>query len=198
MRPGTRPDRRHVSRCAHDLAADRARDHRRHQGRLDDRADHDDEGSDRARDHAALPHRGRRGGGADDGAQLQDRGPRTASVSIEAAGLAPVGTHAATSGALASGAERRDDWRFAAKAPGSATVTATARTESDVDAVELPIPILPFGIRREVGKSGSVVGAGEADDDRRHARSVESGRAIDRRLACAVARRIAFSARSTS
>ena len=41
-------------------------------------------------------------------------------------------------------------------------MTATAKTESDVDAVELPIPIVPFGIRREVGKSGSVVGAGEA------------------------------------
>jgi uncharacterized protein YfaS (alpha-2-macroglobulin family) len=41
-------------------------------------------------------------------------------------------------------------------------VTATAKTESDVDAVELPIPVLPFGIRREVGTSGSIVGAGEA------------------------------------
>jgi uncharacterized protein YfaS (alpha-2-macroglobulin family) len=88
--------------------------------------------------------------------------PRTASVSIQASGLEPVGAQAGTSGALTSGAERRDDWRFAAKAPGSATVTATAKTESDVDAVELPIPILPFGIRREVGSSGSVIGAGEA------------------------------------
>lgn len=88
--------------------------------------------------------------------------PRTASVSIQAAGLDAVGTHAGTSGSLASGAERRDDWRFAAKAPGAATVTATARTESDVDAVELPIPVLPFGIRREVGSSGSLLGAGEA------------------------------------
>ena len=87
---------------------------------------------------------------------------RTASVSIEAAGLTPVGTHAATTGSLTSGTERRDDWRFAARTPGSTTVTATARTESDVDAVELPIPVLPFGIRREVGTSGSVVGAGEA------------------------------------
>jgi alpha-2-macroglobulin len=86
---------------------------------------------------------------------------RTAAVSIESAGLAPVGTHVATTGALAGGAERRDDWRFAAKAPGAATVTATAKTESDVDAVELPIPILPFGIRREVGKSGSIIGTAE-------------------------------------
>jgi uncharacterized protein YfaS (alpha-2-macroglobulin family) len=87
---------------------------------------------------------------------------RTASVSIEATGLETIGSHAATTGALASTAERRDDWRFAAKAPGAATITATAKTESDVDAVELPIPILPFGIHREVGTSGSVVGAGEA------------------------------------
>lgn len=88
--------------------------------------------------------------------------PRTASVSIASTGLQPVGTHAGTSGSLPSGAERRDDWRFAARSVGAATVTATAKTESDVDAVELPIPVLPFGIRREVGMSGSVVGAGEA------------------------------------
>jgi alpha-2-macroglobulin len=87
---------------------------------------------------------------------------RTASVSIEAAGLEPVGAHAATSGALAGGAERRDDWRFVANVPGTATLTATAKTESDVDAVELPIPIVPFGIRREAGTSGSVSGAAEA------------------------------------
>ncbi|MEO7155979.1 MAG: MG2 domain-containing protein [Vicinamibacterales bacterium] len=87
---------------------------------------------------------------------------RTASVSIAAAGLQPVGSLSPTSSGLASGAERRDDWRFAATAPGSATVTATAKTESDVDAVELPIPVLPFGIRRQVGTSGSVVGGGEA------------------------------------
>ncbi len=88
--------------------------------------------------------------------------PRTASVSIASTGLQPVGPHAGTSGSLPSGAERRDDWRFAARSVGAATVTATAKTVSDVDAVELPIPVLPFGIRREVGMSGSVVGAGEA------------------------------------
>jgi len=87
---------------------------------------------------------------------------RTASVSIEAIGLQPVGTHTGTTGSLTSSAERRDDWRFAARAAGAATVTASAKTETDVDAVELPIPVLPFGIRREVGTSGSVIGAGEA------------------------------------
>jgi uncharacterized protein YfaS (alpha-2-macroglobulin family) len=86
---------------------------------------------------------------------------RTASVSIQSTGLDAVGTQAPSSGAVPGGAERRDDWRFVAKAPGSTTVTATAKTETDVDAVELPIPVLPFGIRREVGSSGSIVGAGE-------------------------------------
>lgn len=86
---------------------------------------------------------------------------RTAQVAVQATGLDAVGTHAGTSGTLASGTERRDDWRFAAKAPGAATVTATARTETDVDTVELAVPVLPFGIRREVGHSGSIVGSGE-------------------------------------
>jgi hypothetical protein len=86
---------------------------------------------------------------------------RTASVSIQASGLQPVGSHTPTTAPLAGGAERRDDWRFAATTVGTATVTATAKTETDADAVELPIPVLPFGIRREVGTSGSIVGAGE-------------------------------------
>lgn len=88
--------------------------------------------------------------------------PRTVSVTMQATGLEPVGAHTATSGSLDSGAERRDDWRFAAKSVGVATVTASAKTESDTDAVELPVPVLPFGIRREAGTSGSIVAAGEA------------------------------------
>ncbi len=94
-------------------------------------------------------------------------------------------------GTLASGAERRDDWRFAAKAPGAATVTATATTESDVDAVELPIPILPFGIRREVGIERFGGRRRRSDVGRHDARRVESGGAIDLGLAGAVARRLA-------
>ena len=90
---------------------------------------------------------------------------RSATVSMVAAGLdvaagAPPGPAGASP--LASGGERRDDWRYAAHKVGTATVTATAKTESDTDAVELPIPVLPYGLRREVGATGSIVGAGEA------------------------------------
>ena len=90
---------------------------------------------------------------------------RTASVNVQVKGLEPgAGTTASPGGtaALASGAERRDDWRFAALAAGRASVTATAKTESDIDAVELPIPVLPYGLRREATASGSIAGAGEA------------------------------------
>jgi hypothetical protein len=86
---------------------------------------------------------------------------RAASVSIAATGLDAMGAQPATTGRLDSGAERRDDWRFAARTAGTATITATAKTESDTDAVELPVPVLPYGIRREIGVSGSMIGAGE-------------------------------------
>jgi hypothetical protein len=67
-----------------------------------------------------------------------------------------------TRGAIASSDERRDDWRFRASSVGTATVTATARTSGDADAVEMPLPVLPYGVRRESGLAGSLVGS----DDR--------------------------------
>lgn len=90
--------------------------------------------------------------------------PHAATVSVTATGLdASTATPPGGSPSpLAAGDERRDDWRFAAKTVGTATITATAKTESDIDAVELPVPVLPYGLRREAGASGSIVNAGEA------------------------------------
>ncbi len=87
---------------------------------------------------------------------------QNASVSIQASGLESASVSSSSSSPLASGGERRDDWRFSAKNVGTATITATARTENDTDAVELPLPVLPFGIHRQSGTAGSIVGAGEA------------------------------------
>jgi uncharacterized protein YfaS (alpha-2-macroglobulin family) len=88
---------------------------------------------------------------------------RTAAVTVEVSGLeTPPGAARPTSSPLAAGAERRDDWRFGARTVGTARVTATATTESDTDAVELAVPVIPYGIRRETGVSGSIAGAGEA------------------------------------
>jgi uncharacterized protein YfaS (alpha-2-macroglobulin family) len=71
----------------------------------------------------------------------------------------------ATSQVIPSSGERRDDWRFRATTPTTAVVTASARTDSDVDAVELPIPVLPYGLRREVGTSGSLLADGETSTE---------------------------------
>ena len=87
-------------------------------------------------------------------------------VALSAAGLQAVdASRVSTGGAIASSGERRDDWRFRAETPGTAVVNATARTPADADAVELPIPVLPYGVRREVGVSGSLAGEGEASVD---------------------------------
>ena len=87
---------------------------------------------------------------------------QTASITVQASGLESVSSPDTTPAPLASGGERRDDWRYAASAVGIATITATAKTAVDTDAVEMPLPVLPFGIHREAGTAGSIVGAGEA------------------------------------
>ena len=85
-------------------------------------------------------------------------------IAIAATGLQPAAgvTTAPITAAIAEGGERRDDWRFTAPAVGAATVTGSARTATDSDAVELPLPVLPYGLRREAGTSGSFAGGGEA------------------------------------
>jgi alpha-2-macroglobulin len=56
--------------------------------------------------------------------------------------------------------ESRSDWTFSANRIGSAVFTATATTDADSDAVELTIPILPFGLKRTAGAAGSISGEG--------------------------------------
>jgi hypothetical protein len=92
---------------------------------------------------------------------------RTAAVDVTVTGLEPAAGQVApgAAAALASGAERRDDWRFVSRAPGPASITATARTETDTDAVELPVAVHPFGVRRDDGTSGSLRGSGESTAD---------------------------------
>jgi uncharacterized protein YfaS (alpha-2-macroglobulin family) len=90
---------------------------------------------------------------------------KRAVVTLGTTGLDAVGAAPATAASAApidSGDERRDDWRFAAHKVGAASVTATAKTDADTDAVELPLPVLPYGLRREATASGSIVGSGEA------------------------------------
>jgi hypothetical protein len=63
---------------------------------------------------------------------------------------------------IAQSGEARHDWRFTANRVGSAVFTASATTDADSDAVELSIPVLPFGLKRTSGAAGSIAGEGEA------------------------------------
>jgi len=63
---------------------------------------------------------------------------------------------------VAQGGEAKLDWRLTAPTVGTATVSGTATTDGDGDGVELPFPVLPFGLKREAGTAGSIVGPGEA------------------------------------
>jgi uncharacterized protein YfaS (alpha-2-macroglobulin family) len=64
---------------------------------------------------------------------------------------------------VAPGGDERLDWTVAATAPGTATLTGTAVAAAASDAVELSVPVLPFGLRRSSGSAGSL---GTASEDR--------------------------------
>lgn len=63
---------------------------------------------------------------------------------------------------LAPGGQQRFDWRFTAKEPGTARFTAQATTPAAGDAVEVSLPVQPFGLLRRSAVSGSLTGSGEA------------------------------------
>ena len=87
---------------------------------------------------------------------------RETRVQVAATGVTASGATEPVSSAVAASGERRDPWTYTAPAPGRAVFTATASTATDRDAIELTVPILPYGVRREVASTGSLTGAGEA------------------------------------
>jgi uncharacterized protein YfaS (alpha-2-macroglobulin family) len=87
---------------------------------------------------------------------------RETHVQVTATGVTATGATAPVSSGVAAGGERRDAWSYSATTPGRAVFTATATTGSDRDALELTVPIVPYGVRREVAATGSVAGDGEA------------------------------------
>lgn len=88
---------------------------------------------------------------------------KTVSLSVTAEGVRAAGpVPAPASFDLASGAEQRVDRRFAAATPGTAVFTSSATTDADRDALEISVPVLPFGVKRQAGASGAVTGDGEA------------------------------------
>ena len=55
---------------------------------------------------------------------------------------------------IAANGEQRLDWRITAPSTGTATLTVKALTNEESDAVELPVPVLPRGLRVTTGESG--------------------------------------------
>ncbi len=92
--------------------------------------------------------------------------PATRSVSVEmkAAGVSvPRGQSEPRPQVVDIGqsGEARTDWRFVADRVGTAVFTASATTGADADALELSIPVLPFGLKRTVGAAGTITGEGD-------------------------------------
>jgi alpha-2-macroglobulin len=95
-------------------------------------------------------------------------GTKNVAVEMKAEGVAvPAGQAAPQLQRLnvAEGGEARSDWRFSASTVGTARFTATATSGADGDAVELPVPVLPFGLKRTAGAAGSIAGEGTGGAD---------------------------------
>ncbi|MEW5981438.1 MAG: MG2 domain-containing protein [Acidobacteriota bacterium] len=93
-------------------------------------------------------------------------GDATVTLTGAATGLAPEaeqpagGLGAPRELQIAQNGEARVDWRLEANEVGQAVVRGTAVTPDNGDALELSLPVRPFGLKREAGAAGSMVGAG--------------------------------------
>ncbi|MDQ1592067.1 MAG: alpha-2-macroglobulin [Pyrinomonadaceae bacterium] len=59
--------------------------------------------------------------------------------------------------------EHRINWRVNAQQTGSVTLLAKALTDTDSDAVELQIPIVPRGLKQTAGEAATLSGDGDAE-----------------------------------
>ena len=59
--------------------------------------------------------------------------------------------------------EVKADWRVRATTPGQAVITGAVLTDEESDAMELPIPVNPYGVKMSDAKSGAISNAGTAD-----------------------------------
>ncbi|MBI2835638.1 MAG: hypothetical protein HYX76_14555 [Acidobacteria bacterium] len=87
---------------------------------------------------------------------------KTVDVALEAQGLtasAPALDPATLR--VVSGGEQRTTRTFVASAPGRAILTGSATVDGEADAVQVTLPILPYGLKRDVSQSGSLPASGE-------------------------------------
>ena len=86
---------------------------------------------------------------------------KTVSLSLVADGLTPSGAPPAASLQIASNGQQRVDAGYLADRVRTVTITGTAKTDAASDALQISLPVLPAGLQRNAGSSGSIVEAGE-------------------------------------
>ena len=139
-------------------------------------------------DHAALPHRRRRSGGADDGPQLPDRAADRVACRSQADGpRAPIGAPRRATGGAAR--ERRGTARRLALRGQAVRARRRSPRRRRPRATSMPSSCRSRSCRSAFAarpaSSGSIVGAGEATADVDDARGVESRRRDRSRVALA-------------
>jgi uncharacterized protein YfaS (alpha-2-macroglobulin family) len=84
--------------------------------------------------------------------------------------------------------EVKSDWRVRATSPGQAVITGAVLTDEESDAMELPIPVNPYGVKLTEGRSGAVANSSAADVTLQFpAQTVPQSRAIEVTLSPSVA-----------
>ncbi len=63
---------------------------------------------------------------------------------------------------VAKQGEHRIDWRITASQPGKVTLLATAKTNVESDGIELPVPVVPQGLKQTKGNAAAM--ANEVDE----------------------------------
>lgn len=76
--------------------------------------------------------------------------------------------------------EQRIEWRVAAREVGQATFLATAKTDTESDGIELPVPVVPLGLKRTEAVAKALTGE-QVEDSFRLDLPAEAG-AAGRRL----------------
>lgn len=81
-----------------------------------------------------------------------------ATVAMTATGLStPDGTPPTPiSTSIRTNDEQRIDWPFIAERPGTAVLSASVSGSVESDAIELSVPVLPYGLERDVSQSGTL------------------------------------------
>ncbi len=89
----------------------------------------------------------------------------TVTVEMSATGVTPDTPLAPVTVEVPHDGEARHEWPFTAPAPGTATFTGRVTAGDETDAMQVRIPVLPYGVEREIGRSGVVADGATATLD---------------------------------